>query len=129
MGCAVLKNKSDAIAIISNSVKEYGLVQTLHTVFGKNIRIRLGFCGADIRGDIDNLNLSVRSYNALKRAQISTIEDLIDRLNNGDIRAIRNLGAKSFREIQTKLLVYGFEKLSEREKQTFYANLIEDNCA
>lgn len=124
MGCARMQNKAEAISLISNAVCKYGLVQALDSIFGKNIKIRLPFSKSDISCDIENLNLSVRSYNALKRAQISTIENLIDALNNGDIRKIRNLGAKSFREIQTKILVYGFEKLSENEKQKFYFDLI-----
>lgn len=119
--------QNSSVELVSNAVRDYGLVQALHSIFGKDIKIQLSFSASDIKGDIDNLNLSVRSYNALKRAQISTIETLIDRLNNGDIRTIRNLGTKSFREIQTKLLVYGFERLSDFERQKFYSLLIENN--
>lgn len=127
MGCVAMKNKAEAVKLISKAVSNYGLIQALHSIWGSNIKVKLGFSSADISGDIDNLNLSVRSYNALKRASISTIENLIDKLNNGDIRTIRNLGVKSFREIQTKLLIYGFERLSENEKQKFYSQLVADN--
>lgn len=51
---------------------------------------------------IEELDLSVRSYNCLKRAGINTVEDLINRTDEGLIR-IRNLGRKNFEEIKRKL--------------------------
>ena len=72
--------------------------------------------------------LSVRSYNALRRANIITIGDLIERLNEGGLKTVRNLGTKSFSEIQTKIMVYGFEQLSEKEKLEFFYYLVENNA-
>ena len=40
---------------------------------------------------------------------------------------MQNLGAKSYREIQTKMLVYGFEQLSDAGKIAFFEDLIENN--
>ena len=122
-----MKNSLKTIETISNSVKECGIVYTLHYCFEKNIKVSLAFCNSDCNLNIDILNLSVRSYNALMRSEISTIGQLIDGMNQGNIRSIRNLGEKSYREIQTKLLVYGFERLSEKEKETFYSQLVEEN--
>ena len=51
---------------------------------------------------IDDLNLSPRSNNCLKRANIYTLNDLTARTSN-EISTIRNLGKKSFEEIQAKL--------------------------
>lgn len=48
---------------------------------------------------IDKLNLSVRSYNCLRRAKIDTIQALLDVYNQGKLIEIRNLGIKSFDEI------------------------------
>lgn len=51
----------------------------------------------------------------------------IEKLNEGDLKSIRNLGAKSYSEIQTKMLVYGFDRLSEKEKYEFFCRLVENN--
>lgn len=51
---------------------------------------------------IDDLELSVRAYNCLKRAQINTIADLLDK-SEEDLEKVRNLGKKSIEEIIEKL--------------------------
>lgn len=55
---------------------------------------------------IDELELSVRSYNCLKRAGISTIGELCDR-SEDDMKKIRNLGKKSLEEILQKIKELG----------------------
>lgn len=52
---------------------------------------------------ITSLDLSVRSYNCLKRAQLETVEDLA-KLTKRELKEIKNLGAKSVEEIITKLI-------------------------
>lgn len=51
---------------------------------------------------IDDLNLTVRSYNCLKRSNILTIQDLINKTES-EMLKVRNLGKKSFDEIKLKL--------------------------
>ncbi len=51
---------------------------------------------------IEELDLSVRSFNCLKRAGINTVEDLIDKSEN-DMMKVRNLGRKSLEEVIQKL--------------------------
>jgi len=51
---------------------------------------------------IEELDLSVRSYNCLKRASINTVEDLISR-TEADMMKVRNLGRKSLEEVLQKL--------------------------
>ena len=51
---------------------------------------------------IDELELSVRAYNCLKRANINTIADLLDKTID-DLGKVRNLGKKSIDEIEEKL--------------------------
>ena len=52
--------------------------------------------------NIDELELSVRSYNCLKRANINTVEELISRTQD-DMMKVRNLGRKSLDEVVAKL--------------------------
>lgn len=55
---------------------------------------------------IEDLDLSVRSYNCLKRANIHTVEDLI-RKTEDEMLKVRNLGKKSLDEVMQKLEAYG----------------------
>ena len=121
-------NKTEVAKLLIYAEKEYGLPETLYRVFGKNVQVRIPFAGSACEASIDELALSVRSHNALGRANVATLGELIERLNEGGLKSIRNLGVKSFSEIQTKMLVYGFERLSEREKYAFFYTLAERNA-
>ena len=63
---------------------------------------------------IDELELSVRSYNCLKRAGINTVEELTNKTSE-DMMKVRNLGRKSLEEVLGKLKELGLE-LSQGEE-------------
>ena len=63
---------------------------------------------------IEELELSVRSFNCLKRAGISTVEDLTNK-SETDMMKVRNLGKKSFDEVTAKLHSLGLDFASEDE--------------
>jgi DNA-directed RNA polymerase subunit alpha len=63
---------------------------------------------------IEELDLSVRSFNCLKRASINTVGDLIDKTEE-DMMKVRNLGRKSLEEVVNKLASLGFTLRSEEE--------------
>ena len=63
---------------------------------------------------IEELDLSVRSYNCLKRAGVNTVEDLIARTDE-DMMKVRNLGRKSLEEVINKLHGLGLSLASEEE--------------
>lgn len=63
---------------------------------------------------IEELDLSVRSFNCLKRAGINTVEDLTNRTED-DMMKVRNLGKKSLDEVINKLHSFGLELRSEDE--------------
>lgn len=56
---------------------------------------------------IEDLDLSVRSFNCLKRAGINTVEDLTEKTEE-DMMKVRNLGRKSLEEVIAKLASFGF---------------------
>lgn len=58
--------------------------------------------------NIDELELSVRSYNCLKRAGINTVEELTNRTPD-DMMKVRNLGRKSLEEVLSKLKELGLQ--------------------
>ena len=63
---------------------------------------------------IEELELSVRSYNCLKRAGIATVEDLANK-SGSDMMKVRNLGKKSLDEVTNKLHALGLDFASEEE--------------
>ena len=63
---------------------------------------------------IEEMDLSVRSYNCLKRAGINTIQDLLKK-SKSDMMKVRNLGAKSVEEVIQKLDSYGLSLRKDEE--------------
>lgn len=63
---------------------------------------------------IEDMNLSVRSYNCLKRANIHTVEDLTQKTED-DMLKVRNLGRKSLDEVIAKLRGYGLDLKSNED--------------
>ena len=63
---------------------------------------------------IEELELSVRSFNCLKRANISTVEDLTNKTES-DMMKVRNLGKKSLDEVTNKLHSLGLDFAKEEE--------------
>ncbi len=61
---------------------------------------------------IEELDLSVRSFNCLKRANINTVEDLVSKTQDEMIK-VRNLGRKSLEEVIQKLAMLGLSLASE----------------
>ncbi|MBQ7566496.1 MAG: DNA-directed RNA polymerase subunit alpha, partial [Oscillospiraceae bacterium] len=66
---------------------------------------------------IEELDLSVRSFNCLKRANINTVADLIARTEE-DMMKVRNMGRKSLEEVQNKLSMMGLSLASEDSGET-----------
>ncbi len=61
---------------------------------------------------IEELDLSVRSFNCLKRANINNVEDLISKTGD-DMMKVRNMGRKSLEEVQNKLSMMGLTLASD----------------
>jgi len=73
---------------------------------------------------IEELELSVRSFNCLKRANINTVENLINK-SEDDMMNVRNLGRKSLEEIKQKLeeLGLGLKAGNDQERRDRHAGL------
>lgn len=63
---------------------------------------------------IEELDLSVRSFNCLKRAGINTVDDLINR-SHDDMMRVRNLGKKSLEEVIQKLEALGLNFSADKD--------------
>lgn len=113
--------------ILLRAEQEHGIVETLKYFYSSNIKIRIICSPTVCNSPIEDLMLSVRSWNALKRAGISTVDQLVDLCNGTGLYQIRNLGKKSISEIKTKMLAFAFNQLSERAKRQFFEYIIENN--
>lgn len=77
--------------------------------------------------EIESLELSVRSYNCLKRAGVANVRELVAIIHSGEFMRIRNLGKKSRIEIQEKILDIGYRALNVEEKYDFLNDVVERN--
>lgn len=73
---------------------------------------------AELETSIEELELSVRAFNCLKRAHINTVQELINILHNRpeELKRIKNLGQKTYEEIVKKVEKWNTEVESQREK-------------
>ena len=122
-----MSNRKEVVEMLCQSSEQIGLVETMHTVFGNNIKVSIPFSKMSTDTPIDELDFSVRASNCLHRAGRVTIGDLIDIINNEELARYRNIGKKTVSEIKTKLLVYGYFKLSNIEKKSFWFDFLERN--
>ena len=122
------EQKREAVAILYDAIEQHGLVQTLHTVFGKNLSVAIPMSLTTCEASIEEMELSVRAYNALRRTNVSTVGHLADITMAGELPRLRNLGAKSYREIQTKLLAYAYKEAPPAWRRDFLGKLLERKC-
>ncbi len=122
-----MSNRKEVVEMLCQSSEQIGLVETMHTVFGNNIKVSIPFSKMSTDTPIDELDFSVRASNCLHRAGRVTIGDIIDVINNEELARYRNIGKKTVSEIKTKLLVYGYFKLSNIEKKSFWFDFLERN--
>ena len=121
--------RKDEIALeLYQSAKDNGFLDTIYEVIGPKVSVSIAFTKKACETNIDDIEFSVRANNALKRAGYFVIDDIVNALSNETLIHIRNLGKKTFNEIQTKVLVFGYERLTEKEKIQFFVDLVERNC-
>ena len=113
--------------MVYKCVESFGLLPILSNLFS-TLRVSVPVATSTCKISIKDLDLSVRSYNALMAHGIKDIGALVDLLNSGKLGEVRNLGAKSTKEIQLRAFEYCYEALSEKEKKEFLDNLFEINC-
>ena len=77
---------------------------------------------------IDALDLSVRSYNCLKRAGIDTVGDVANAVTGGrNLKGIRNCGAKSVREIMERLFMFQCNLMPIEKQEEYLVEVIQLN--
>ncbi len=120
-------NKEEIVNELVKSADRIGVVETLYLTFGKRVKLSISFSLKATETSIDNLDFSVRANNSMKRAGIFTIGEIIAIISNGDLMRIRNLGKKTENEIKTRIMVFGYDHLSDREKKKFFYDILALN--
>ena len=120
-------NENAIVEELYEAIENHGLMNTLCTVFGKGCQIELGYTKKLCETNVSELDLSVRSYNALMRANCKTIGEAITAINEAKLFAVRNLGVKSIAEIRRLILEYGYAQASDRRKKEFLHRLVQLN--
>ena len=118
---------SNYVMTLFESAEKIGLIPTL-APFGNDIKIRIPLSQKFCDRSIDDMELSVRSSNGLKRSGAMTVRELTDTImSEKGLDTVRNLGRKSISEIKTKLLYLAYNDLTDKEKQAFWNEFIELN--
>jgi DNA-directed RNA polymerase alpha subunit len=120
-------NKADVVNTLIQSAESNGLIRTIYSIFGKSVKVSIPFGEKTLDSSVDEIDFSVRSSNCLKRTGMMQIRDVVEAIEDERLLRVRNLGKTSYSEIQTKLLVLGYSKLSAIEKKQFFYDLLERN--
>lgn len=124
-----MQMKKDEVVIeLYRSANENGLIPTLYGAFGKSVNVNIPFSKKACEANIDELDFSVRANNAMKRAGIFTIGEVVELIADDGLLRIRNLGKKTQNEIKTRILAFGYERLTENQKKRFFYEVAENNC-
>ena len=100
----------------------------VHHSKGRRLKFRVYITDQFYKTDIDELQLSVRSSNCLKRSQIYSIGQLCDSINGSeDLKRIRNCGKTSVAEIMDSLFAYQYAVLAPEKRADYLKTVIEMN--
>ena len=120
-------NKADVVNTLIQSAESNGLIRTIYSIFGKSVKVSIPFGEKTLDSSVDEIDFSVRSSNCLKRTGMMQIRDVVEAIEDERLLRVRHLGKTSYSEIQTKLLVLGYSKLSSIEKKQFFFDLLDRN--
>ena len=119
-------NVTERAVAIRDQADKIGILETLQKIGAHEAIVPYTTRLAEL--SIDEMNLTVRSSNGLKRANIHTFSQLYDRMQteNGLI-SIRNIGQKSLKEIKQLLFEECYTRLLPYEKAHYWQEIL-DNC-
>ena len=120
--------REEVVNELLKSASENGLVETLYDVFGKSVKVSIPFSTKSCDTSVDDVEFSPRAEHSLKRAGVFTIGGVIDLTADEGLLSIRNLGRKTQNEIKTRILVFGYDRLTDIEKKRFFYDIVERNC-
>ncbi len=120
-------NQDEFVHELLESANKNGLIATLYGVFGNNLKVSIPFRQKVCEMSIDDIDFSPRANHALKRAGVFTVGEVIDLIAGDGLLRIRNLGKKTQNEIKTRILAFGYDGLTENEKERFLFDVVKKN--
>ena len=103
-------------------------LNSVYAKYGKQLRFPVYLGQALTEAPLEDLELSVRSYNCLKRAGMRTVGDLVEGIDGRtDLLKIRNLGIRSANEIMQAIMEYQYSILSDGRKARYLKRVAELN--
>ena len=109
------------------AIEHHGLMPVIKNLFGVGAKIQMPFSKSSCEANITALDLSVRSTTCLARAGHTTVEQVIDAIQNDVLLSIRNLGKKCRTEIREKICEFGYSQLCEKSRKQFIRALLDLN--
>ena len=95
---------------------------------GSSFKFRMHMTESMSDTSIEALDLSVRSYNSLKRAGFNNIGDVVEAISGGtELKSIRNCGAKSVREIMEHLFLFQYNSLPADKQDGYLMEVVRMN--
>ena len=118
------QNQSQTVIGVMNQLAGVNL----HEKKGGRFRFRMHMTQGMSDTSIEALDLSVRSYNSLKRAGYNSIGDVVDAISTGtELKGIRNCGAKSVREIMEHLFLFQYNSLPADRQDAYLVEVVKMN--
>ena len=126
-GSYIPPNVTDRAISLREQADKSGILYTLHQLGVHDALVPYSARLADL--SIDEMNLTVRSSNGLKRANIHTFASLGDVLVIEDgLLNIRNIGQKSIKEIKQLFFEECYARLLPYEKAYYWQEVLDNNC-
>lgn len=120
-------NISDRALVLRSQADKIGVLEAMSELGIHNLAVPYRTRLAHL--SIDEMNLSVRASNGLKRANAATFGRLYDLLSSeGGIMSVRNLGVKSAKEIKRQFFEECYNRLSAYEKAQYWQEVLDDAC-
>lgn len=108
--------------------RNYREFDEIYRKYGRRFRFPVYLGTEFLETPLEDLELSVRSYNCLRRSGIRNVGDIVGSIERrADLLKIRNLGEKSADEIMTALMEYQFSILSDEGKRRYIVRIAELN--
>ena len=116
-----LKSANDCIKMAD----DIGIFDTLKKLYRRKMVISIPMSAQTAETDFYELNLTIRTYNCLRRAGAETIGDVAQHIANGSIKTVRNITKKCVKEVYKKTLEFCYSRLTHLDKIKFFGAILK----
>ena len=113
-------------AIVNKLADGKKFSDALKTVYNKR-KVRVPYNDVNLSAHVTSLGMSMRTTNALLRAKLNTIGDVISFCNTEKLTDLSSMGKASGVEVLETILNYCWDNMSEDSKELFLINTVELN--